>query len=277
MESVWEFLRFVRRVFGRSTDHDILGRGAEVAFFFLIAVFPSLLAVMGILSYLNLDPEIETLRSLVRQGAPSAVADLILGEIGSPRLLQGWTLFLSTVLTVYYASFGVASVTRGVKNAWEVESSELRIRLLGFGLAGFGIAMAPVVVLVLAATSWAILWADRQGIIPSGFAFTVIFLRWPVLFILFQQATNLVYRAAARRACRWGWISWGSVIASFSWVVITELFERFVEGVATLGAWYGSLSAAVALLMYAHFVAMAILAGAEIDAELGTHRRPETA
>jgi membrane protein len=277
LDSLLEFLRFVRRIVGRIAGHNILGRGAEVAFFFLIAVFPSLLAIIGILSFLNLDPEIETLRSVIRQGAPSAVADLILGEIGTPRPWRGWTLFASLVLTVYYASFGVASVTRGVKRAWEVESTELRIRLLGFGLAGFMIAAAPIVVILLAAVSWVILWANKVGIVPTGFAYAVIFLRWPILFILFQQATNLVYRAAARKACRWGWISWGSVFASLSWVVITELFERFVAGVTNLGAWYGSLGTGVALLIYAHFLAMATLLGAEIDAELGTDRKPQSA
>lgn len=264
--------RFVLQILRRVGQHDVLGRGAQVAFFFLIAVFPTILAVVGILSFFNLDAHIITFQSLVREGAPTGVADLILGELANLQPWHGWPMLFGLVLTAYYASFTVGTLMRGVTAAWSVQTSELRVRLVGFGLAGFIVAALPLLLGLLTVATWVVLWSHGAGLIPDAVAYAVTFLRWPILFVFFQQIANLIYRTAARKALRWGWISWGSVLASLSWVVITEVFERYVDLVANLGTMYGSLGTAVGLLFYAHLVGTAVLLGAEIDAQIAADR-----
>ncbi len=265
-------LRFAGQILRRVGEHDVLGRGAQVAFFFLVAVFPTILAVVGILSFFNLDTHIVTLRSLVRQGAPSGVADLILGELANLQPWQGWPMLLGLVLTAYYASFAVGTLMRGVSLAWSVQASELRVRLVGFGVAGLLIVALPLVLVIVTSGTWLIMWSHDTGLVHASVGYTVKLVRWPVLFVLFQQTVNMIYCTATRGVCRWGWISWGSVLASLSWVVITVIFERYVDRVADFGAMYGSLGTAVGLLFYAHFIGTAVLLGAEIDAQLAADR-----
>jgi len=260
-------LRIVSAVNHRIGAHEVLGRGAQVAFYFLISIFPMLLAAVGLLSLLHLESHVATLEDFVTRGLPPGVAQLLLHELHQLHARTGWPLIFTLILTAYYGGNGATTVLRGVARAFALERRIMFMQLLGLGFAGVFVLLLPFVLMVLTAATWLVMWGSATGYLPAPLAYLVSLLRWPLMFLLFQQLVNGVYRLGAAPLVRWGWFSWGSAFATAAWVVVTYFFEQYVKSVANLGATYGSLGTVVGLLLYAHVISVCVLVGAEIEAE----------
>lgn len=259
-------LRIARAIYQRVGEHEILGRAAQVAFYFLIAVFPMLLAAVGLLSFLHLESHVATLDDFVSRGLPPGVADLLLNEIHQLHARPGWPLIFMLILTAYYGGNGATTVLRGVALAFAIKRRIVFMQLLGLGFAGVFVLSLPLVLMILTAATWLVMWGSATGYLPAPIAYLVSSLRWPLMFLLFQQLVNGIYRLGSAPFIRWGWFSWGSAFATAAWVVITYFFELYVKTVANLGATYGSLGTVVGLLLYAHVISVCVLLGAEIEA-----------
>lgn len=260
-------LAFARALYDRLGEHEVFGRGAQVAFYFLIAVFPLLLAAVGMLSTLHLSAYIATLEDFLTRGLPPGVAALLLNEVHQLSARTGWPLVFTLVVTAYYGGNGATTVLRGVARAFAIDRRILILQLLGLGFAGLFVLLLPLVLMLLTAATWLVMWGSATGFLPAPIAYLVSLLRWPLMFLLFQQLVNGVYRLGGAPVVTWGWFSWGSAFSTFAWIVITFGFELYVKTVANLGATYGSLGTVVGLLLYAHIVSICVLLGAEIEAE----------
>lgn len=260
-------LRVANAIYRRIGNHELLGRGAQVAFYFLIAVFPLLLTAVGLLGTLRLDAHIATLEDFLERGLPPAVAELLLRELHQLHARTGWPLLFTLILTAYYGGNGATTVLRGVALAFGVERRIMVTQLLGLGFAGLFVVLLPVVLMLLTAATWLVIWGSAAGYLPAPVAYLVQSLRWPLMFLLFQQLVNGVYRLGAAPTIPWGWFSWGSALATAAWVCVTSGFELYIRTVANLGATYGSLGTVVGLLFYAHIVSICVLIGAEVEAE----------
>ena len=93
--------------------------------------------------------------------------------------------------------------------------------------------------------------------------------RWPALFVLLLIALAVLYRYGPdRKRARWQWVSIGSVFAAVAWIAASFLFSWFLAHFANYNATYGSLGAAVGLMMWLWISATVVLLGAELNAEI---------
>lgn len=247
------------------------GRAAQVAFYALLAVFPAALAILGMLTALDLQAESDALSTLTRSGLPRGAAELLIGEVEQLERRGGWALMFAILLTFYYGGRGLGSVVRGVMLAFSDRLtlvSPLRSGLLGVGITGFMLFVVPLLLVALTVSSSLLVWARSSGAILGTTAELLATLRWPILCLLFQQFIYGLYKLGARSALTWRFVSWGSGCATLAWVLVTIGFEAYLEGFAQLGATYGSLGAAIGLLLYVHLVSAIVLLGAELDAVL---------
>jgi membrane protein len=82
-------------------------------------------------------------------------------------------------------------------------------------------------------------------------------------------ALSAMYRFAPSRArARWRWVSWGAVIATFAWMIVSVGFSIYVSNFASYDKTYGSLGAVVVLLMWFYLSTLIVLLGAELNAEI---------
>lgn len=260
-------MAFAYAIYRRLGEHDVVGRAAQVAFYVLISVFPLLLAAVGVLSTFHLDDHVATLEDFVQRGLPPAAAHMLLDEVHNLQARTGWPLLFTLLLTAYYGGSGAASVLRGVAQAFAIERRLMWSQLIGLSFAGLFALLLPLLLVVITATAWVLIWASSEGFLPSALAPLVTLARWPLMFLVFQQLVNSIYRIGGAPTLTWGWFSWGSTFSTAAWVAITLGFELYVKTVANLGATYGSLGTVVGLLLYAHVVSVCVLMGAEIEAE----------
>jgi membrane protein len=93
--------------------------------------------------------------------------------------------------------------------------------------------------------------------------------RWPVLLILVIVGLGLTYRyGPSRRLARWQWLSVGSVFAAMAWLASSALLSWYLANFANYNATYGSLGAAIGMMMWMWVSAIVILCGAELNSEI---------
>jgi membrane protein len=93
--------------------------------------------------------------------------------------------------------------------------------------------------------------------------------RWPLLLIVLLFGLAILYRYCPdRRAARWQWVSVGSGFATLTWFVASFLFSWYLASFANYNATYGSLGAAVGLMIWFWISTIVVLLGAELNAEI---------
>jgi membrane protein len=162
---------------------------------------------------------------------------------------------------------GVKSMIDALNVIYEQKESRSFIKLnlvaLAFTLAGFAaflVAIASIVVVPLVLS-------------PIGFGNVAETLtrvaRWPVLLILLLIGLAALYRYGPdRRAARWQWVTVGSALAAMTWIIASFLFSWYLASFANYNATYGSLGAAVGVMIWLWISTTVMLLGAELNAEI---------
>jgi membrane protein len=248
----------------------LLAIAGGVAFFVLLAIFPAVTALVSAYDLFFNAATITNHLSLMQDVVPDNVLGLV-REQGERTASHGGTLSIGIVAGILVALWSAMSGVKAVIDALNViygqKESRSFIKLnvvasiftLG-GFAGFLVVVAAVVVVPLA--------LSFVGLAGVSATLTRI-LRWPVLFVILLVSLAVLYRYAPdRRAPRWQWVSVGSVIATVMWIVVSYLFSWFLANFANYNATYGSLGAAVGLMMWLWASTIVVLLGAELNAEI---------
>jgi membrane protein len=102
----------------------------------------------------------------------------------------------------------------------------------------------------------------------AAFTWTWKILQWPVVFILVSLAIALVYYFAPDAEQEWIWITPGSILATVLWLLASLGFKFYVTNFASYNATYGAIGGVVVLLLWFYVSALAVLVGAELNAEI---------
>lgn len=271
--------RFILR-FNDNLKNDYLGLiAAGVAFYFLLAAFPAMAALISVYGLFADPAEITGHMSMLASFMPpesfsilSAQAAKIV-DAGKPAL--NLSLLISVLLTLYSATKGVGALIKGLNIAYNTREHRNFIRHMTT-------AYALTFILVMHMIFSLVLIAVLPGVVqlvdlPGNLAEMLLMLRWPILFAAALLGLQILYNYGPCRseARRMRWISAGSVVATICWVAVSALFSLFVSNFGKYNEAYGSLGAAVVLLLWFWLSALVILLGAEINVSLENEGEPE--
>jgi membrane protein len=183
----------------------------------------------------------------------------------------GIGLVIAIVAALWTASGGMHSLIDAINLAYDVKKPRgwLATRALALAATIGAIVLSVLGVALLGALP---VLADRVGL--GGATRTAIdVLRWPALAVLAQIALSALYRyaPAGTRPKRWRWVSWGSVLALVLWLASTAVFSFYAANFATYNETYGAIGGVIILLLWLYLTSLAILVGAELDAEIEHH------
>jgi membrane protein len=102
------------------------------------------------------------------------------------------------------------------------------------------------------------------------FAETIaLWARWPVLAIIAFAASVILFKVAPDRSDpKFRWVVPGAALTTFLWLVASILFSLYVENFASYDATFGSLAAAVVLLLWIYYSVLIFVFGSRFNAEL---------
>jgi membrane protein len=248
----------------------LLSIAGGVAFFILLAIFPAITALVSAYGLVLNAATITNNLNLMQDVVPANVLELIRDQVvhiaSSGRTLSVG-LVIGIAVAFWSAMSGVKALIDALNVIYEQREGRSFIRLnlvaLAFTLGGFAaflmcIAAVVVLPLILSFIGLGGATATLTGI-----------LRWPVLLLALLAGLAVLYRYAPnRRTARWQWVSVGSVFATVTWLAGSYLFSWYLANFANYNATYGSLGAAVGLMIWLWMSAILVLLGAELNAEI---------
>lgn len=265
------YARARRLVFGTAKvflEPDTSLRCAGTAFFGFLSLFPAIgIAVFAYGLVADIETfvaTIETLRYLV----PAAVLDVLREQLAilvtQPPATLSIGLAVSIVLALWSGSRGVSALIYAMSRVRrEPERRNFVHSLFISVILTIGGAIFLAVALVTIAGLPALIP------FPSGEELVVLALRWPVLLLLTIAVLSMLYRwGPDRHPRRFRHIWPGAVLASLLWLAAGALFSIYVENFSNYQASFGSVTAAVVLLLWLYNSAQIFVLGAAFNAQL---------
>jgi membrane protein len=276
-----EWVDVFKRALKEFLADDCMGLSQQIAFSSLLAFFPSVILLVGLLGVIG-PGAYDSLVNLLDSVAPKAVLDAInLAKKSSANdsTASAIALTVGVIGALWAATGATSSIVKAVNRAFDLEENRpfWKVRLLALGLVVLaGLVTAAVFVLIVFGGPLGDAIAKRAGL---GEEFTVVWniLRWPVAFGGILLLNSAVYWLGPNRKPRnWKWLTPGSIIAGLLWLAASALFSLYTSFSSSYDRTYGSLAGAIILLLWLYYSAVALLFGAELNAELERRGRGET-
>ncbi len=260
-----------RRTIADAIADDVLGLAAQLAYYLFLALFPALLFALALGSFF---PLVDVADDVVRWLAPvasPAIVTIVAEQIA--RISEsddGGLLTFGVLGALWSSSAAMVAVTSALNAAYDIEETRpwWKVRLTAIALT---VALSVFVVvsfaLVLAGPSIA---EAIGGVLDAGHVTVWVWhvLRWPVALALVSTGLGLVYYFAPDAEQDWVWISPGAVVGTVLWLGASLGFKFYVERVSDYEATYGAIGGVIVLLLWLYVSSLAILAGAELNAEI---------
>lgn len=265
----WARLRAIAiGTFKRFFDRDTSPRCAGTAFFGFLSFFPAfatIVLIYGLVADTALRVStVQSLSYVLPDRAMSIVGEQLrlLGE--QPRMTLGLGLLISVPLTLWSGSRGVDALLFAMS---EVRNQPQRRGFIRSLLVAIGLTIGGAAFIVAALLAVAGLPALIP--FPSGDEIFVLALRWPILLVITIGVFAVLYRwGPDRRPHRFRHIWPGAVLASILWLLAGAVFSIYVENWGNFELTFGSVSAAVVLLLWMYNSAQILVLGAAFNAEI---------
>ena len=269
-------LRKTVREFGKDQCTDL---AAALTYYAVLAIAPALLAVVSVLGLVG-DPEkmvadVLTIASDVGASSVDETLEPILTQL-TEAPAAGFALVFGLVLALWSASGYVAAFSRGMNRVYEVDEGrpiwKLRPVLLVVTVVLVLIAVVIVTAVVL---SGGVARAVGDAVGLSDVTVTVwSIVKWPVIVALVVVAIAILYYATPNvQQPKFRWISLGAVVALVVWVLASLGFGFYVANFGSYDDTYGSLAGVIVFLLWLWITNLALLFGAELDAEVERGRQ----
>jgi membrane protein len=259
------------RTYERINDDRLLATAAGVVFFGLLAVFPAITALVSSYGLFadasTIGANLQTLSMMLPEGSFQIVQDQIARVLSKGNASLGATFLFGLALALWSANAGVKAIidALNVVNEEREKRSFLKLNLISLGFTTAGIAALLLMVSAVVAFPLAL---DHLGIPPDS-KFIVSLARWPLLFVILLIALGLLYRfGPSRRQARWQWLGVGTVTAALLWIAGSSALSWYLSNFGNYDATYGSLGAAIGLMMWMWMSAIIVLCGAELNSEI---------
>jgi membrane protein len=264
----WEL---IKRTAKETWDDDCLGLAAQLAYYFILALFPALLFLLALASFFPIDRVTDEVMRGLQTVAPPDVVRLITEQMRRiSESDQGGLLTLGILGALWSSSSALVGLISALNTAYDIREgrSWWKVRLIAVGLTiALAIFLLISSTLVIAGPEIASKLADMFGL-GAAFTWTWNILQWPFALMLVITALALVYHYGPDIRQDWVWISPGAALATLLWLGISLGFRAYVQFAGDYNATYGTIGGVIVLLLWLYFSGFAILVGAELNAEI---------
>jgi membrane protein len=259
------------RTYEDISEHRVLAVAAGVVFYGLLAIFPAITATVSIYGLFAKGSTINEHLSIIANFLPGGAMDIVQEQVnrlvskGDAKLGLGFIFGL--LVALWSANAGMKAILDALNIVYDEKEKRGFVKLNLVSLA-FTIAAIASVLLAIGAVVVVPLILTYIGL-GSLSELLLSVSRWPLLLLLVILGLAVLYRyGPSRREPRWQWLTVGSVFAAIAWLVGSALLSLYLSEFANYDATYGSLGAAIGLMMWMWMSSIVILVGAELNAEV---------
>jgi membrane protein len=264
----------MKRTFREFKQDDCTDWAAALTYYGVLAIFPALIALTSIIGVVG-DPQKTTdaLLKIVGALGPSSAVDTFSAPMRQLAQNQsaGFALVLGLLVALWSASGYVGAFGRAANAIYEVEEGRPFYKLRPLQLL---VTLVCVVLLALVSLSLVVTGPVAQAVGDAvgvgGAAVTAWDIaKWPVMALVVSGIFSLLYYATPNvRQPRFRWFTPGGFLALIVWIVASAGFALYVANFSSYDKTYGTLAAVVVFLVWLWISNVAVLFGAEFNAEL---------
>ena len=275
-KTVWRGV--LRRTVREFSDDHVTDLAAALTYYGVLAIFPMLIVILSVLGLIG-DSVTQPLLQNLATVAPGPAKSILTSSITNVQSHQGTAgvvFVVGLVLALWSASGYIAAFMRAANVIWDVPEGRPIYKTIPIRV---GVTLVTVVLLTLSALA-VVFTGSLAGKLGDliGVGSTAVMIwdiaKWPVLLLVVSGILAILYYAAPNvRQPGFRWLSPGSVLAVVLWLVASALFGLYVANFSNYNRTYGALASVIVFLIWLWITNIAILLGAELNAELERGRQ----
>ncbi|MEW2328545.1 YihY/virulence factor BrkB family protein [Micromonospora chersina] len=268
----------LKRTVREFQDDSLTDWAAALTYYGVLSIFPGMLVLISVLGLLG-DRATQGVKDTVDQAVPEEsvqkIIESAIDQAGASGGLASLAAIIGLVAAFWSASGYIAAFMRASNSIYDVPEGRpiwktLPIRLGVTAVIGVMLLISAVIVVFTGGL------AEQAGN-AIGLGSTAVTVwniaKWPVLLVLVSLMFAILYWASPNaRHGGFRWVSPGGILAVVIWLVISGLFALYVGNFASYNKTYGALAGVIVFLVWLWLSNIAILLGAEFDAELERSR-----
>lgn len=261
----------LRRTYRESMADDVFGLAAQLAYYFFLALFPAMLCLLALASLLPIDHLMDEVVAAIGSLAPPEIVPLIRDQIIQiAQGQQGGLFTIGFLAALWSSSAALVAIIGALNRAYDIDEGRpwWKVRLTAIGLTvGVALFVLLALTIFIAGPGIGSALAAHFGL-GEAFQTTWNILQWPVALLFMMVAVGLVYYYAPDADQDWVWITPGSAVATLLWAVASLGFRFYVTTFGNYTEAYGALAGVILLLLWFYISGIALLIGAEMNAEI---------
>lgn len=264
MRNMW---RTAKHLYGRIIEVDMFGLAAQLAYFFLLSLFPFLLFLLNLIGYFPLEADI--IIDTIGDFAPPEVMLFISSNLQTlMNSNNGGLLSIGIIGTLWAASNGVNAITRAFNKAYGIQNkrSFLSSRLIAVMLT---IAMVGVIIVALLFPVFGRMighYLFSFFNMSAGFLEIWDTVRWVISSIIFFGVLLFLYKLGPHKRIYFKDVFLGALFATVCWQLVSWGFSYYVSNIGNYSAAYGSLGTVIVLMIWFYLFGIIVIAGGVINA-----------
>jgi membrane protein len=272
-------LYVVRKTVREFSKDQCTDLAAALTYYAVLSIFPALVVIVSLLGVFGQGKRTtDSVLQIVGDLAPGSAVDTLRGPI--EQLVEspsaGFALIAGVVGALWSASGYIGAFGRAMNRIYEIDEGRpvWKLRPLQLVLT-FGALVAAAAAAFMLTVSGPVATALGDIIGAGDVASTVWNIaRWPLILALMVLAVATLYYATPNvQQPKFRWISVGAGVALVTWVVASVLFGFYVAHFGSYNKTYGALAGVAVFLLWLWITNLALLFGAELDAELERGRQ----
>jgi membrane protein len=263
----------LKRTFKQYSQDNVSDWAAALTYYGVLSIFPGVLVLVSLLGMLSSNGQ-KTVQDAVHQLAPNpqlqSLVNTVLGQVKDPGT-AGIAAIIGIVAAFWSASGYTAAFMRASNAIYDVPEGRpiwktLPIRVAVTAVVGLMLVISAAIVIFTG--DLAKIVGDKIGL-GSAAVLTWNIAKWPVLIILVSLMFAILYWASPNaKTGGFRWVSPGGIFAVLLWLLASVAFAIYLANFANYNKTYGTLGGVVAFLVWMWITNIAVLLGAELDAEL---------
>ena len=273
----WKYV--ARKTFREFSADQCTDLAAALTYYAVLALFPAMIAILSLVGLANQGPQtVDTLIQILQQVGAGGAADVLKDPLGDLAQAEnaGFGLLIGLAAALWSASGYVGAFGRGMNRIYEIDEGRPFYKLRPMMLL---ITLVVVILTALVALGLVLTGPAAQAVgdaIGVGDVAVTVWniAKWPVMLGVVILIVALLYYATPNvKQPKFAWVSVGAVVAILTWIVASLLFGFYVGNFGSYNKTYGSLAGVIVFLLWLWITNLALLFGAELDAELERTRQ----
>lgn len=264
---------FLKELWKKINDVDVTGLGAQLAFFFLLSIFPLLIFLITLLPYLNIAQE--QIYNFLADIVPGEIYILIEETLNDILTQENRSLLsFGLIATIWSASLGMNALIKSLNRSYGVE--ENRPILIARGMS---IITTVLMIFILLIALVLPIFGRQIGIfifsflgLEAGFLETWNTLRFTITPLIIFAVAAVIYWAAPNVKVEFKSVLAGAAFTSIGWLAVSFGFSIYINNFANYSATYGGIGGVIMLMLWLYVSAILLMIGGQINAIMQSRR-----